>query len=316
MDENLVAKIKTMTPEQKANMASVIQAELASRQAGGITDTMTTPTRPRGFLPTATNTLENMPNALSIAIRGKPIKEDNMTDTINTLLATEAIKNKFESQDPYKQSQIELNKAKLENIRGGGGRVTGQDEEGNPVYSPKLSPAIEKLRIKDTQDILSTVRSNEVARNNIAMAEQSLKNIPQGLGGKIKLNYLKNFEPNNPILTDWQNVKMVLTDAQLLNTAKTKGAISDREMDLFATAAANDDLGSISRIKPIFTKLINFMNAEERAKREAYARNYGEELNTGSNQGSNIPTFATPEDAEASGYKGEVIIGGRRARID
>lgn len=30
---------------------------------------------------------------------------------------------------------------------------------------------------------------------------------------------------------------------------------------------------------------------------------------------SNIPVFATPEEAEASGYKGEAIINGKRARI-
>ena len=119
MDENLAAKIRTMTPEQKASMAQIIQTELASRQAGGTTDmtSMTTSTRPRGFLPTATSTMENLPNALSIAIRGKPIKEDDMTEKINTLIATEKLKEYMASQTP----EGRLKRREAEVALGGGG---------------------------------------------------------------------------------------------------------------------------------------------------------------------------------------------------
>jgi hypothetical protein len=86
-------------------------------------------------------------------------------------------------------------------------------------------------------------------------------------------------DPNNPMLGKWQVIKGVLTDAQLMNTAKTKGAISDKEMALFATAAANDDIASLPRMLPVFDKLMAFMDAEEKAKKESFKKIYREDPN-------------------------------------
>lgn len=119
--------------------------------------------------------------------------------------------------------------------------------------------------------------TNSVKKQAIEDAREAAKNITGGLYGQIQRNLLGKFKPNDKQLGEWQKIKMVLTDAQLLNTAKTKGAISDKEMELFAKAAANDDIGSISAMSPVFDRLMSFMEADEKAKINAYKKSYGED---------------------------------------
>ena len=147
------------------------------------------------------------------------------------------------------------------------------------TYEPKgnLSPTLEALKNKKTEEMYTMLEDNKVRRNMIANAIDSSTRIPAGLMGKGIMAYKSQFAPNDPVLQDWQNIKMVLTDAQLLNTAKTKGAISDREMALFASAAANDDLNSVKRMMPVFNKLLNFINSEEKAKTSSFQKLYGED---------------------------------------
>lgn len=130
---------------------------------------------------------------------------------------------------------------------------------------------------KRTEDLITTIETNNVKREMLSKAQKSLSKIPTGLLGSIKVKMLNSYDPNNPLLGDWQNVKAVLTDAQLMNTAKTKGAISDREMELFSKAAANDDVQSIARIKPVLEKLSKFMDAEEHSKMNSFKKIYGED---------------------------------------
>ncbi len=87
-------------------------------------------------------------------------------------------------------------------------------------------------------------------------------------------------DPNNPLFRDWQKVKMVLTDAQLMYTAKTKGAISDREMELFSKAAANDDIALKPAIIPVLNKMRKFLEAENRTKVRTYQKLYGEDASS------------------------------------
>jgi len=188
-----------------------------------------------------------------------------------------------------------------------------------------LTPARQAVKDKKITELFGQFETNKVKRGMIDDAEKALPNVPQGFGGKLRVMGAKMFNPNDPILGDWQKLKSVLTDAQLMNTAKTKGAISDQEMKLFAQAAANDDLVSLERVRPIIAKLKGFLEADENAAVGSFKRVYNEDpmewpemqqFGGGARGGANLPRFNTPEEAEASGYKGEAIVGGRKARIE
>ena len=120
------------------------------------------------------------------------------------------------------------------------------------------------------------MEESEAKRGMIATAQDSAKRLTPGLLGKMQRGMIEKFDANNPMLTDWQNVKMVLTDATMLNTAKTKGAISDREMALFQKAAADDDLASFSKMQPVFNRLLKFIDSEESSAIKSYQKLYGE----------------------------------------
>lgn len=139
------------------------------------------------------------------------------------------------------------------------------------------SPAYQENKAKRLEDLILMKEKNKVSRDMVTQAQKSVNRIPTGLGGKMSMIWMKMFDSNNPTMEDWQNVKMALTNAQLLETANTKGAISDKEMELFAKAAANDDIASVSAMKPVFNKLINFMAAEEKAKTQTYNTLYGDQ---------------------------------------
>ena|SRR3990167_118954 len=150
------------------------------------------------------------------------------------------------------------------------------------------SPFYQQNRFKKTEELLNTIEQGKIQKEMIRRARESSKNIPTGLGGKVKMWWTKMFDSENPLMEDWQNIKMVLTDAQLLNTAKTKGAISDREMELFSRAASNDDISSVRAMKPVFDKLVNFINAEEKVKSQAYKSFYGDEAMQGLYQDNEV----------------------------
>ena len=153
----------------------------------------------------------------------------------------------------------------------------GKISEYKPEQTARGSASLITAKNKRTEELYATFENNKVNRDMIANAEDSLSRLQGGIVGKVKMDLMKNLDPNNPLLQDWQNVKMVLTDAQLLNTAKTKGAISDPEMELFAKAAANDDLTSIPRIIPVLNKLKEFLDAEEQMQVNTFKRLYGED---------------------------------------
>jgi hypothetical protein len=166
------------------------------------------------------------------------------------------------------------------------------------------------------------VEQNKVKKEQISEAREAIKRIPQGLKGKVITEWKKNFDPNDPMLSDWQKIKVIGTDAQLLNTAKTKGAISDREMELFAKAAANDDLISAQRLTPVLDKLERFIAAEESSLISSYKRIYGEDPESWGEirQRDAIDQFSfqTEDEAMSAGLPSGtiVMINGRKARID
>jgi len=142
----------------------------------------------------------------------------------------------------------------------------------------ETSPMYQENKAKRIEDITNTLEQNKIKKEMIIQAQTATDKIPTGLGGKMAMWWNKMFDPENPTMGEWQKVKMVLTDAQLMNTANTKGAISDREMELFSKAAANDDIASISAMKPVFNKLIKFINAEEQGKIKSFKNIYNEDI--------------------------------------
>jgi hypothetical protein len=237
-------------------------------------------------------------------------------------------------------------------LGGGGMKFKGvtADEEGNLKYNlepipteeerqtaskEKLeaSPFYQQNKAKRAEDLITTMETNKVKREMLANAQESAGKVPTGFGGRMKMWWNKMFDPENPQMEDWQKVKMVLTDAQLMNTAQTKGAISDREMELFSKAAANDDVASVKAMKPVFDKLTKFIDSEEMAKKKTYSALYGEEPSIFSGQPkmqsiqpesfNGQPTkqsinFNSEQEAEAANLPSGtvVMINGRRAVIE
>lgn len=185
-----------------------------------------------------------------------------------------------------KQAEEEMRRATTlaaiqERSKGGAQKIVGEDAEGNPIYADvkPLSPTMQKLKAQDTSKILEMFETNKTKSALIDEAFDVIDKVPQGVLGSLQIKGM-NIAGTDPQLEAVQKVKMVLTDAQLLNTAKTKGAISDREMALFQDAAANNNF-SAPRIRPVLKKLKDFMKADETAAREAYIRNYGEDIAEG-----------------------------------
>lgn len=164
-----------------------------------------------------------------------------------------------------------------------------------------LTPSQRKLKDQNVKDYLSTAKTNAVKRQMINDVSSIIDEIPQGKLGSFSVGMM-GLKGTDPMLEKIQKVKMVLTDAQLLNTAKTKGAISDKEMQLFADAAANNDF-SAKRIKPVLKKLLDFMEADESAMRDSFIINYGEDpaeyLTMGGMLGKDN---GTPQQPQPTGY--------------
>ena len=198
---------------------------------------------------------------------------DSLMDTFKTnqdaeaklgpAVATTLLKEKLERDRPA----TELDKAKTRAYE------SLADQRGKT----ELSPSLQNQKDKRTQAIFDTFEGNQVKRNKLQQASKSMSKIPTGLLGKVQTSAMKMFDPNNPIMTDWQNIKSILTDAQLQSVAKTKGAISDREMELFAQAAANDDLMSVARMKPVLKAMENAINSSEQSAVGSFKQIYNED---------------------------------------
>lgn len=178
-----------------------------------------------------------------------------------------------------------------------------------------LTPGQRMAKDKATADIFETVETNKVKRFGISEAKDAMKRVPQGVVGAIRYGFNKHFDPNDPMLGDFQKIRMIGTDAQLMHTAKTKGAISDKEMALFATAAANDDFISVERLKPVLEKLERFIAAEEAGKLGAYERSYREDprqwFGQSQERASQVPQGVNPQEYETAkrlGYSDEEIM--------
>ena len=169
------------------------------------------------------------------------------------------------------------------------GKPTGSTYKGKPGSEPKFlenpkdiegDSSKRRLAIiqpQKTEEIYKTVESNNVYRDRIKTAESLVEQIPTGLTGKVSIAALRRVAPNSPILGKWQEIKALLTDAQLQNVAKTKGAVSDREMELFAQSAANDELPSVPRARVVLKAMLEGLNSNEVSILKSYKRTFGED---------------------------------------
>lgn len=181
------------------------------------------------------------------------------------------------------------------------------------------SPFYQERKAKRTEELISTIERGKEQRRTLHEAEAASTRIPTGLFGKLAIMWNKAFNPNSPSLEDWQKIKLVLTDAQLLNVGRTKGAISDREMELFSQAAANDDISSIRRMRPVFNRLLNALNADEQSQMKTYQLVYGEDPSQFVGDDSYFDrSFASEREAEAANLPSgtRITINGRPAIIE
>lgn len=143
-----------------------------------------------------------------------------------------------------------------------------------------LSPSLQKAKDDRVSNLIKMSEENPIRLNQLDDAENFLKDLPkllQGRGGAISFKALQEADPTNPLLSQWQNLKSILTEAQLDYVAKTKGAVSDREMALFGTAVANDDLISVARMTPQLKKMRSKILSDQNAGIRTYKQIYGED---------------------------------------
>ena len=145
---------------------------------------------------------------------------------------------------------------------------------------PSMSPSLQKAKDERVASIIQMSEENPGKIQRLEDADSFLKTLPklmQGRTGAINIKAMQEADPTNPMLTQWQNLKSVLTEAQLDYVANTKGAVSDREMALFGQAVANDDLISVARLAPQIKKLKNSIVARQNAAIRTFKQLYNED---------------------------------------
>lgn len=164
---------------------------------------------------------------------------------------------------------------------------------------------------KRTEQVYNTIYDNYNTNDNISRALDSVGKLESGLKGKVTYNVIKNLDANNPLLGDWQNLKMALTDAQLAASGPLKGAISDAENKWLAAAAGNDDLISVPRAKSVLDKLSRASKIKEESVVSSYKKMYKDDpyqwdgiKELKSSKGNTDPRY---DAAIKAGYKPEEI---------
>lgn len=161
---------------------------------------------------------------------------------------------------------------------------------------------------KATSEIYNVIGQNKVKRNQITKGREALTKLPTGPLGAANIKFKNWTNSKDPILKDWQNLKSVLTDAQLMYTAQTKGAISDEEMELFRKAVANDEIVSPPKMEAALDKLLAHIEAEDNAKIISFKQNYGEDPMQWEGMGGGNPIqqaarSQSPQMGQSSQYK-------------
>ena len=141
---------------------------------------------------------------------------------------------------------------------------------------PAMTATERNYKKKQQKEFVEEYAENNTNLNFINETEPLIQTLPVGLVGKVKTEWMKNFDANNPILGNWQKVKSILTGTTVLQSLKLKGAISDREFEEFKKSVANDDLSSIPRIQSAFDRYRKIIESDNKAKVDAYYKQFGE----------------------------------------
>lgn len=210
------------------------------------------------------------------------IPQNQQENIMNNLVARKIVDRQFE--DPIdrqlKEAQIKSYKSIFDSES-----PVGYIKIGNKILPDKTfvnpnekeSPLVSLRKEKSINSIYDTVSNANLNIDRIDSGIKSIENIPQGLPGMIKLGWMKAFDTKNPTLSDWQNMKSLLTDAQLQKTAKTSGSISDFEMKEFAKSVANDDLASVARQTNVLNAFRKAIISEQESKLNQFRRSFKED---------------------------------------
>lgn len=244
--------IMKMSPDQKQKAIQEIEQELQRRNTQGVTSKVT-----GGVMGGITGALRGL--------SGQAPKEQPEISPIDKMILASQLK----GAQPTKYEPTTMEEAlEFEKAKAG-------------IKSDVLTPAQKKLKSQKTEELVTTVRSAPAKIQDIEAAETSAQHLTEhwmsGRFGRIKKGVMEWVDPNAPLFTDWQNVKMILTDKQLMDMGKMKGAVSDAEEAMLAAAAANDDVMSIAKMKPVFDRLIRAIKEDVAQKKESYTLNYGED---------------------------------------
>lgn len=150
-------------------------------------------------------------------------------------------------------------------------------------------------RDEATKELFQTVEKNKVDRAMIDAALKGREKIPSGQIGKAIIGTKKFFGSKDPMLQDVQEMKMILSLAQLDLVQYTKGAISNAEMQLFKDAAANNDFNNPG-IVPVLQKYRAALDANEKALKMSYKKNYKEDPDTFLNESNNDVSSMSDEE--------------------
>lgn len=148
------------------------------------------------------------------------------------------------------------------------------------VVTKPLPASIETRKQKAVEGLYDTVNQANTKYNQIQQGESAAQRLPQGFLGGAQIKWMNFIGSKDPSLADWQNLKSLLTNAQLQYTAKTKGAISDREMALFSQAAANDDIPNVMRQTKVLQAFKRAVFADQEAKLNSFKRSFNEDPRT------------------------------------
>lgn len=152
------------------------------------------------------------------------------------------------------------------------GGVTYENPE-----SYKTSASYVQSKQKALSESVSSLEQNKSLEKEIMGALDSVDKIKFGLEGSIGRGIGRLTGSKDPSLAEWQKLKAVLTNQQLMYTALTKGAISNAEMTLFANAVANNDLSSMPEVKQALTTALDKLKAINAAETKSLEANYGDD---------------------------------------
>lgn len=221
---------------------------------------------------------------------------------------------------------------------------TGIDKYGNPEYVMKETTAYQQwgegqktqreLGQKKQEKLMETKLKQQSLKKELNSFFTIDKQIPRAAGGFVPTRMAG-------LKSQWQGISQPIdlktgkVTSEAIAARQHEGARKRLRLKLVKDAG---DVGNISIVEQeMQEKLIpNFYDAKSVAEsKRQYLLALTEAINTEEpdkiktvldNAGvnyidlgkdeKNIPSFATPEEAETSGYKGKVVIGGRPARID